>query len=237
MSNLNYTTFVDQLALFLVTNSTDTNFQTLVPGCIDYIENRIYRDLDPLYAQTTDTGTVTAGNREFAPPTTIGSFITVDQVNIITPATATSSNGTRNPLTQIAPEAMDALYPSGQTVTGVPEYYAMRSLDTILLGPAPDAAYQAEVIGIQRPAQLSSANSSTYLTQYVPELYMAAGLVYGFGYQRDFGGQADDPRTAQSWENQYQMLLKSAQVEQFMAKSQSADWTTQSPSPLAPRKG
>lgn len=236
MSNLNYTTFVDQLANFIVIPSTDANFQIMLPGCIDYVENRIYRDLDPLYAQTTDTTTLTANNREFAPPTNVGEYITVDQVNVITPSTATSSNGTRNPLMPVSPEVMDALYPSGQTVTGLPQYYAMRSLDTILLGPSPDAAYQAEVIGLQRPAALSSANSSTYLTQYVPDIYMAAALVYAFGYQRDFGAQADDPKTAQSWENQYQILMKSADAEQFRANFQGSGWTTQLPSPMAPRR-
>lgn len=232
---LTYTTYVDQLSNLMVIGSTDANFQTFLPGCIDYAEQRIYRELDPLYVQTTDTTNVSSGNREVIPPTAIGTYITVDQLNVITPITATSTNGTRNPLTPVSPEVMDALYPSGQTVTGVPSFYAMRSPTIVLLGPAPDAAYQAEFIGIQRPAALSSANSSTFLTTYCPDLFIAASMVFATGYQRDFGAQSDNPQASQSWEQQYQMLFKSAGMEQARAKWESEGWTSQGPAPAGPR--
>jgi hypothetical protein len=111
----------------------------------------------------------------------------------------------------------------------------MRSNSLILLGPVPDGAYYAETIGIQRPASLSVTNSSTILTQYIPDVFMAASLVFGFGYMRDFGGQSDNPQGGQSWEAQYQLLIKSATVEQFRAKHEAQGWTSQSPSPLVQR--
>ncbi len=234
--SLNYSTYVSQVANLMVVSSGDVNFQTMLPGMIDYSEGRIYRELDPLSVQVTDTTNLSSGNRNVAPPTTLGSYITVDAVNVITPITATSSNGTRNPLTPVAPEVMDALYPSGQTVTGVPLMYAMRSPTVVLLGPPPAAAYQAEFIGIQRPASLSSANSSSFLTQYCPDLFFAASMVYAFGYMRDFGGQADNPQGAQSWETQYQALFKSAAMEQARAKWEGSGWTSQAPAPAGQRK-
>jgi hypothetical protein len=78
-------------------------------------------------------------------------------------------------------------------------------------------------------------NSSTILTQYIPDVFMAASLVFGFGYMRDFGGQSDNPQGGQSWEAQYQLLIKSATVEQFRAKHEAQGWTSQSPSPLVQR--
>lgn len=233
--SLNYTTYVDQLANLMVVGSTNANFLTFLPGCIDYAEQRIYRELDPLTVQVIDTTTVSSGNRNLSTPTTVGDYITVDAINIITPVTALSSNGTRNPLTATSPEVIDALYPSGQTTTGVPLFFAMRDEDLVILGPAPDAAYQAEFIGIQRPAALSSANSSTFLTTYCPDLFMAASMVFATGYQRDFGAQADDPRASQSWENQYQLLFKSAAMEQARAKWESDGWTSQSLAPAGKR--
>ena len=234
MGSLNYTTYVQQLSNLMVIPSTDANFQIFLPGCIDYAEGRIYRDLDPLYTQTTDaSATVSSGNRNFNLPTSVGTFITCDNINIITPAGTQSSAGTRVSLTPVSPEFMDLAYPSGQTVTGVPQYYAMRSNTLALLGPAPDAAYYTEVIGTQRPSQLSSGNSSTFLTQYVPDLYIAASMVFAMGYMRDFGGQSDNPQASQSWENQYQILLKSAAIEQFRAAFESAGWTSNAPAPLA----
>jgi hypothetical protein len=227
---LNYTTYVSQVANLMVIGSTDANFQTMLPGMIDYAEQRIYRELDPLYAQVTDdTAVVSSGNRNFTPPTGIGTFITIDSISIITPVGSLSSNGTRVQLTPVAPEVMDAFWPSGQTATNVPSMYAMRSPTNVLLGPAPDAAYATEVVGIQRPSALSSANSSTFLTQYCPDLMIAASMVFGFGYMRDFGGQSDNPQAGASWEAQYKQLFQSAAMEQSRAKWESDGWTSQSP--------
>lgn len=234
--SLVYNTYVAQLSNLMVISSTNADFQTFLPGCIDYAEQRIYRETDLLYTQVTDATTqVSSGNRNFAPPTAFGTYITVDQINIISPVGTTAGNGTRNPVTMVSPEMVDASYPSGQTVTGIPIFYAMRSPTVILFGPAPDAAYTAEVIGIQRPTALSSTNTSTILTTYVPDLFMAASMVFASGYMRNFGAQADNPQMSQSWETQYKTLFQSAEVEQLRAKGKSQGWTTDSPSPLAQR--
>lgn len=236
MSSLNYTTYVAQTSNLMVIGSTDPNYLTMLPGMIDYAEQRIYRELDPLYAQVTDaTASVSSGNRNFTPPTSIGTFITVDSLSIMTPVGTTSSNGTRVPLTPVAPEVMDMLWPSGQTVTGVPSLYAMRSPTTVLLGPAPDAAYSTEVVGIQRPASLSVSNTSTFLTQYCPELMVAASMVFAFGYMRDFGGMSDNPQGGTTWETQYKTLFQSAAMEQARAQWMSDGWTSQPPSPAGKR--
>lgn len=236
MSSLNWTTYVAQTSNLIVIGSTDANYLIMLPGMIDYAEQRLYRELDPLYAQVTDaTAVVSSGNRNLTPPTGIGTYITFDSLNIITPVGTTSTNGTRVALTPISPEAMDNLYPSGQTAVNVPSYYAVRSPTTILLGPAPDAAYATEFVGIQRPASLSSANSSTFLTQYCPDLMIAASMVYAFGYMRDFGSMSDNPQASQSWENQYQLLFKSAAMEQARSMWESDGWTSQAPVPAGKR--
>jgi hypothetical protein len=221
----------------MVISSNDANFQTFLPGCIDYAEGRIYRELDLLFTQVTDNSArVSSGVQEFTVPTSIGTFITVDQLNIITPAGTLSSQGTKVPLVPVSPEFINNAYPAlDGSYTATPEYYALRSNSIILLGPVPDGAYYAETIGIQRPASLSVTNSSTILTQYIPDVFMAASLVFGFGYMRDFGGQSDNPQGGQSWEAQYQLLIKSATVEQFRAKHEAQGWTSQSPSPLVQR--
>lgn len=233
--SLNYTTYVSQISNLMVIGSTDANFQIMLPGMIDYAEQRIYRELDPLYVEATDTTMLSSGNRNVTPPTVVGTFITIDSINVITPVGGTTSNGTRNPLTPISPEMMDSLYPSGQTVTAVPSFYAMRSPTTVLLGPAPNAAYTAEFIGIQRPAALSSANSSTFLTTYCPDLLIAASMVFGSGYMRDFGSQGDNPQMSASWEGQYKSLFQSAAMEQARVKWYSGGWTSQAPSPAGKR--
>lgn len=235
---INYTTYTQQIANLMVVSTSDTNFQTMLPGMIDYAEQRIYRELDLLYTQVTDSTTaVSSGNRNFNLPTGTGTFIVTDNINIITPSGTPASSGTRVQLTPTSREFLDIAYPSGQTATGTPEFYAMASNTQVIFGPAPDAPYIAEVIGVQRPAVLSSANSSTIITQYVPDLFVAASMVFGSGYMRDFGAQgADNPQMGQSWETQYGKLFASAAVEQARAKFQSEGWTSDQPSHIATPK-
>ncbi len=234
MSYLDYPTYVTQMSNLIVVSSADTNFNTMLPSMISYAENRIYSEVDFIRTQVTDDNQrVSSGNRNFTVPSTIGYFITVDTMNIITPASALSSNGSRLPLVPVTREFMDTVYPSGQTITGTPAYYAMASDTEILLGPSPDGPYLAEVIGEQRLPPLSSANSSTYLTQYCPQLFIAASMVFATGYLQNFGGQSDNPQQAQSWESQYKELFQAIEVEQLRAGFKSQGWTTQSPNPVA----
>lgn len=233
---LDYDSYVSQVSNLMVIPSSDPNFVTMLPGMITYAEQRIYRELDLLYTQTIDSGTLTASSRDFTLPTNIGTYIIVDAINVMTPVTAGTSNGSRRPLKPVSRDFIDAVYPSAAVATGVPEYFAMTSNTVVTLGPSPDAAYTAEVIGIQRPTPLSSANSSTILTQYIPDVFIAASMVFGFGYMRDFGGQSDNPQATQSWEQQYGKLMQSASVEQARAKFEGEGWTSQSPSPIATPK-
>src|SRR5262245_11258630 len=100
--SLTYDQFVTQAANMVPISSADANFQTMLPGAIDYSEQRIYRELDLIATQITDaTQQASSGNRNFTLPnsTTASPFITVDQINLISPAGTVSSAGTRYPLT------------------------------------------------------------------------------------------------------------------------------------------
>src|SRR5215475_2332781 len=234
MSDLNYGTYVTRLANMFPISSADANFLTFIPDNINYAEQRIYRELDLVAVQETDATTSTvSGDRNFALPTSLGTFITLDQLNLISPAGSLSSAGSRQPLMAVSPEYIDLTYPSGTLSTGQPRFYARRNDTTVILGPSPDGAYLMEVIGVQRPAALSSANSSTVLTQYVPDLFMAAAMVHAYSYMKDFGATTDNPQGAMSWETQYRTLLQSANVEQARAKFHGEGWTSESPSPIA----
>lgn len=229
--SLNYTTYVSQLSNLMLVGSTDANFQTFLPGCIDYAEQRIYRDLDLVQTTVIDTTTsFSSGNRTLTLPST---WVVIEEINAISSAGATAATGTRNPLVPATREYINYAFPSNSTFQGIPQYWNLLSQNQIIVGPAPDAAYNVEIIGTQRPAPLSASNSTTFLTAYLPDLFMVASLVFAFGYQRDFGGQSDNPQAAQSWENQYKELLKSALGEEVRKKFQSQGWTADSPSPTA----
>lgn len=232
--SMTWTTFVAQLANNMVASSTSADFQTFLPGCIDYTELRMQRDLDLLATRIVDT-TQSFGvqSRTFTLPTATGTFVVVEEISAISPAGTAASAGTRNPLVAVSKQFLDAVYPSATATTGVPAFFAPLSQTQVLVGPAADGAYVAEVIGTVRVTPLSSSNASNFLSANLPDLYMAAAMVYASGYMRDFGAQADNPQMAQSWEQQYKTLLGGAAVEEARKKYQSQGWTAEQPSPVA----
>lgn len=229
----NYTGYVNQLTNLMVVASSDANFQTFLPGCIDYAEQRLYRELDLVGTSVVDSGACVVNNRLFNLPTNFGNFLVVDDMNVITPVTAGTSNGTRNPLYPVTTNFINACYPNNTSGTGVPRFMAILNSSQMMIGPVPDQAYTVEVLGTQRPTPLSSSNTTTILTTMLPDLFMAASMVFATGYQRDFGSQSDDPQRAVSWQAQYDKLFASANVEELRKQYQSQAWTAQQPNPVA----
>lgn len=237
---MNYTTLVSEVAAFTVISSNtlvngDANFSGPMPAIIDYAEGRIYRDLDLPNNSITDTSVLcSSGVRTILLSTAQGELLVIESLNLLTSAGTTSSNAIRVPLVPTSKAVVDTIYPSAlSSYCGQPQYFARISDVQLILGPTPDQAYGTEVIATIRPAALSSGNSSTWLTQNVPELMLAACMISAAGYMRDFGSQADDPRMAQSWEQQYQALAKSAKDDSMRMKFMADGWTQQEQSPIA----
>lgn len=239
--SLNYSTYITEIAAITVISSNilvngDGNSGPIAPGMIDYAEQRIYREGDFLATYITDTSTnVVANQKIFNYPTSIGTFLVIDQINILTPVTATASNAIRVPLQVASKQFIDMVYPSNATAVGIPTYFAPATATYATLGPIPDKSYNVEVIGTQRPVALSTSNSSTFLTQTLPDLFIAASMVFMSGYMRNFGAQADDPQMAQSWQGQYDKLFASAGMEEMRKKYVSQAWQAQVPNQLVQR--
>lgn len=231
----NYTTFVADFQNMLVIPTADSNFYTMLPNAIDDAEQRIYRDLQLLNTVVRDSSQAfTTGTRAFALPATNGTFYVVNEIYAITPAgQATPDLGTRNPLLRTGRDFLDFTYPSSSGST-VPQYYSMTTQTSLIVGPWPDQTYQVEVVGTIRPQPLSSTNVTTLLTVYFPDLFLAAALVFGVGYQQNFGAAgADNPQMSVNWEAHYNALLKSAQTEEALKKSSSEGWSPNLPSQIA----
>lgn len=234
--SINYTSYVSQISNLMAALSSDPNFNIMLPGMIDYAEQRIYREGDFLATYITDISTnVVANNRTFSYPTSQGSFLVIDQINIFTPITALSSNGVRVPLQVASKQYIDMVYPSDATSIGVPQFFAPVNATSCYLGPVPDQAYNVEVIGTQRPLPLSASNSSTFLTQTLPDLFVAASMIFASGYMRNFGSQADDSPMAASWQSQYDKLFASAGMEELRKKYSAQAWQAQVTNPLVQR--
>lgn len=236
--SLNYTSYVNQIANIMAVQTSTPQFQTMLPGMIDYAEQRIYREIDLLNTVVRDSSSsVSTGNRNFSiPSTTNGPFVTVQGINVITPEGSTPDSGQRNPLKPVARDYLDAVWNNANGDGGIPAYFAMIDQTSIIVGPWPAASYVMEVIGTIRPNPLSSSNTTTFLTLYLPDMFVAASMVYASGYQRDFGSQADNPQQAASWEMQYQTLFKSANAEELRKKFAGPGWTSLSSVAIPPTR-
>jgi hypothetical protein len=239
-TGLTYATYVTQIATLAVVPESDAAFVTILPQMITYAENRMYRELDFLSTVTTNNTYTTTAGTPFA-SFTLADFITLQQINVITPAGETVPNsGTRNPLLPATKEFLNLVYPSSSSAA-LPEYFAMFTQDTdnvVLFGPWPDDTYTLELVGTYRPASLSSVNTTTFISTYLPDLLIMASMIYVSGYQRNFGRANDDPQMAVTYESQYKALLQGATVEEARKKFQSSAWTSMSPATVAsPTRG
>jgi hypothetical protein len=73
-------------------------------------------------------------------------------------------------------------YNPNRTATGVPKYYANWDNDTILLAPAPNAAYTIELAYNALPTGLSSSNTTTWVGNNTPQLLLYACLIEAFSF-------------------------------------------------------
>lgn len=239
MTGLTYSTYVQQIATMAVVSTTDTNFQTIIPSMIDYAELRIQRDLDFLSTQIRNTSyTFLYNNNLLVLPTSL--FITMQTIEVV------NGSGVSSALLPVTKEYIQNVYGSGGTL-GLPQYFAVYGGDTattglttqnILVGPTPDSAYSIVLTGTVRSAPLSASNTSTFISTYLPDLFIMASMIYISAYQRNFGRMNDDPQMAQSYESQYQALKAGALIEENRKKFEAAAWTSYSPAPAAtPTRG
>lgn len=231
---MNYTQYTGYLYDLLQTDSSDTNFAAILPAIIQDAENRIYRELDFLHTRVADHSVSFVANvRTITIPATI---LIVQNVSAITPASTAPDNGTRNTLEPTSLDFINYTWPvvmSGQTV---PSYFAMLDDTTMVVAPTPDAGYVCEINGIFKPAAMSAINTTTYLGDKYPDLFLAASMVFASGYQRDFGAQTDNPQMAITWEGHYQTLKQSAIEEAQRQKSTSTGWSPYQATIAAPSR-
>lgn len=230
---MNYATWVATIANLTVIDAADADFLQILPECEEYASNRLYRELDLLNTVTRQSAALTANVRNFTLPSAGGRFVVTNGINIITPSTTTNPDlGERTPCTPVTRDYLDMAWPS-VTGAGVPAEYAMITDQTVIFGPWPLEAYTAEIIGTYRPAALSSTNTTSPLSLYWPDLFVAASMVFMSGFMRNFGAQASDPAMSQSWQAQYDKLFSSANVETMRSKYAAGGWSSLQPTPIA----
>ena len=235
---LTYSSYVQQISTMAVIPSNDTNFTIIIPQMISYAELRMQRDLDFLSTQISTTAySFTVNSNTLTLPTS--QFIVPQTVEVV-------SSGVSTPLLPVTKEFIQNVYGSGST-TGLPQYFAVYGGDTattgntsqyMIVGPIPNQSYGTILTGTVRSAPLSASNTTTYISTYLPDMFIMASMIYISAFQRNFGRLNDDPQMAQTYESQYQALKNSALVEENRKKFEASAWSSYSPAPAAtPTRG
>jgi len=211
-----------------------TVLNSVVSQMIDYAELRIQRDLDleqsiinnSALALTSCTNTLTMD---------VNSFMVIQDISYIASTKTT-------PILPTSKFFIQQVYPDS-SIQGPPVYFAPYGGDAtttggtsqlFLFGPTPDSNYPLSINGTVRMISLNSFNTSstpastlyTFISAYLPDLLLMASMIYLSSFQRNFGRASDDPAMAQSYESQYQALLKGAQTEENRRKMWASAWTS-----------
>ena len=232
---LTYATYVTTISSLMEVDDSNADFLAILPSIIDYAEGRIYRDTDLINVRVADSSSSLSSNtRTFTLPVpATGRFSVLEAINIV-------ESSTRVPLRPVSREFLDLAWPTAtaSSASTRPQYYAPFTDQVVVVGPPSGATITLEVVGAIRPTALSASTTTTYLSTYLPELLIAASMVFATGYQKNFGAQADDPKQAVSWEAQYASLLNAVSMEDARRKYAGASWTSKRAEPSAvPQRG
>lgn len=173
------------------TNSVINTFITMA-------ENRILRDIDLDVFKKEVTGTLTASNKFLTTPTDI---LTHRYLMI------TNASNEQIFLDFRDTSFMKEYWPDGAD-TGIPKYYSVWDQNTFYVAPTPASGYAVELGYIYRPAQLSSSNTTTWVSINAPEALLYACLIQAYSYTK---GPVD---MLGFFENSYKQALQGLGVEQ-----------------------
>ena len=206
------TTYSELVTQIREYTETDSNVltTTIVNDFIEHAELKIFRQVDLDVFRKYKTATLTAGDAFISMPGAIPTdFEYARYINIFGTSGLSGSSLTANErvfLDKRDPSFMNE-YRADRTATGVPKYYANWDNDTILLAPAPNAAYTIELAYNALPTGLSSSNTTTWVSNNMPTLLLYACLTEAFKFLKN-------PNMASMYAQSYQELLTPLAAEQ-----------------------
>lgn len=217
----------------------DALFTAMFPLATSYAEDRINQEIPFLGNRHTVTaaGATAAGT----PDIQWTAFVTAGASLSVPEQLAIVNDGTNVPYDAVSYDFIERIWPVPATVVAPSltyqggRYWAVKDATSLTVAPTPDAVYNVVVTGIYTPVPISSGNQTTYLSTNYPDLLEAGCLVYLAGaLNRNYGAQADEPRQAMSWEQQFQNLLGPARDEERRRRGLKPDTPMMPPPPVAP---
>jgi len=171
--------------------STEQSFVANIPTFVQAAEERIYNSVQIPAIRQNSTATMTIGNKYMSLPSDWLSTFSLAVFNPTNNEYTYLLNKDVNYIRQAYPDADDL---------GRPEYYAIWDADTMILGPAPDLAYTAELHYYYYPVSIVDAGTS-WLGNNFETVLLYGSLREAYTYLK---GEAD---MMQNYEAKYQEAL------------------------------
>ena len=179
---------------------------TIIDGFIQDAEFKILRDIDSDNNRQYAQADIVAGNRYINTP------LINDETLVIRSAQITNSTGGADNSNRSFLEYRDTSFISeynAEGALGLPKYYSYWDENTIVVAPTPDQNYNMQINYILKPTQLSSSNTTTYLSKEFPNGLLYACLVEAYGFLK---GPMD---MIQFYEKKYSEAAQGFSIEQM----------------------
>ena len=184
-----------------IRNYTEVNANVFTNAVINTFitmaENQILREIDLDVFKLEVAGTMTSGNKFLTAPS-----------DILTHRYMMITSGTDQIFLDFRDTSfMKEYWPNGAS-TGIPKYYSVWDQNTFYIAPTPNANFAVELGYIYRPAQLSPAVPTTWISTNAPEALLYACLVQAYLYTKG------PDNMLQQFQNAYKMAIQGLGIEQ-----------------------
>jgi len=160
-------------------------------------ENRILRDIDLDVFKLEATANLTSGNKFLTTPS-----------DILTHRYMMITSGTNQIFLDFRDTSFMKEYWANGTQTGIPKYYSVWDQNTFYVAPTPASSYVVELGYIYKPAQLSSTNTTTWVSINAPEALLYGCLVQAYSYTKG------PPDMISFFNNSYKEAIQGLGIEQ-----------------------
>lgn len=146
---MNYAQLVSAIEAYA--ENYESSFIANIPVFVQNAEERIYNTVQLPALRKNATSNVTPGNKYLTVPEdylAVFSFAVVD------------NDGNYNYLLDKDVNFIRGTYPNPNTMTGLPQYYALFDRDSFIFGPTPDDSYQVELHYFYYPESIVTAGTS-----------------------------------------------------------------------------
>jgi hypothetical protein len=207
-------TFAELLQKVRDYTEVDSNVLTdsILDSMIRDAELRIFREVDADYAREYATANVNINSPYLLLPNATSSSGLTSTRRAVIVRSFLVFNTNQSPTNKEYLDKRDTsfIFEYNSTgVTGVPKYYANWKETTLIMAPTPDAQYQIQLSYIYTPDHLSATNTTTYLSDNVPDLLFYATMVQAYEFLK---GPMDMYKV---YSDKYNVAIQSFALEQM----------------------